>query len=159
MNIMDTQTLLFYVALGIFVFTGAMLIMVFLFGLTISDTIKNPKGLMGLLLLSLLVPLSARIVGIRVFTRVYADSTVIVSSEISPLGGEQLLVSFVTDGPTVGYIINQLTDGTRIPYLPTYTVDSRSEHAVIIPANLFELGKVLIVAANQEVEISNNGTL
>lgn len=148
----NLETLLFYIALGVFVFSGSVVIMVLLFGISMSKAFNEKKGLMGLAFLSLVVSSSVYSVRQETDYEAQANSDVVTSLEIVPLGDDESLVTFVTKEPSLGYLLNK---SKKTPYLPTYSLDMRKEHTIVIPTRVLEQEDISIVAGTSEVRISD----
>lgn len=151
--ILDTETILFYIAVAAVFFAGSVLAMVFLFGLTMGKTLKNTRGMVGLILMSALLPTSVVALQNRISLSASAGKVDIINYEVIELDPDNYLVSYNTTDPVISYLELQTTDNERVPLVPTYSLEKRLQHSIIISKDTPSLGKIVVIAGGEEIEI------
>ena len=138
-------TFSFYVTAGIVVFAIFIIIAVVLFGFTARDSLKNTKGILGLLVFSFMLPFSVVATNNKVNFSSSASEPAIKSFSQVPLDAENTLITFDTNEPVICYIEELRSDGEIVPILPTYTLEKRTSHAIIVPNEVVSRSSLYLV--------------
>lgn len=147
-----------FLLIGFGLFFVMMLGMVFLYGLSMKETLKNTKGIIGVFVISLLTPL---IIG-GVFQKNIINNQASQKIEIKNLKLQSLsptstLLTFYTPSPIVGYIeYKDLETNNKTLILQSNKSDRESLHSFIINNIGKKGGEVTIIVDGKKYLVDNN---
>ena len=141
--------------MGIVFFAVSTFIIIFLFGFSLRDVAKNKKGLLILLLVALSIPTTVGQIYQKTNSNTYASVNIKVSGmEVVRVSNDSVLVNFTTTEPCYAYIVYRNSNRPEfLPVLPTYTLDKRVQHSILImqkaglkgEANIVINGKIYLI--------------
>ena len=144
------DSLFLLLLMGILFFAGSVFLMIVLFGLSTKETLKNAKGVVALLILSLGIPLGVTQIAKPTSFSSQASSEVAISNlEIIPDSSGGIEVTFLTSEPAIAFLEYQFDDKNFIPILPAYKLAKRSNHRITIPESGNKRKEFYIVVDNQ----------
>ena len=134
--------------IGITVFGFLMILMVFLFGVSVKKSLSTKIGVLALFAMSLSLPfIISRISSTTVPFASHANEKIqILNMESVRMDEKTVLISFNTNLPVRAYIeYHSKKDGSIIPILPTYSLTKRKDHSFLIELPGPVKGEILVV--------------
>lgn len=134
--------------------TLSILIMVFFFDIPLKKALKNKKGILGILLLSVSIPVSVYLLSQNTQVSLRAQKNDQITSYNIKREQEEYTISFRTVAPTLGYLESVDEKGQIRTYLPEYKLEPRTVHSVSVDAELYESSDAFyIIAGSYRQEI------
>jgi len=141
------NSIILLLLIGVTFFVFFILAMIFLFGISTKNTLKNAKGLVVLLILCLSIPLGLSLVQKKtVFFSKASQKIEISNLEKVPVNATETLVTFTTSKPVIVYMEYLNNEKNEIPVLPTYTLEKRTDHAFLVTNTQNKENNLYIVA-------------
>lgn len=129
------NTIFLYVGAGIVFILFSIVLIIVIFGLATKKSMENYPGMAVLLVILIALPAAIVFIGRESYFKSYAAENIIDTNqvEVISMNDEFFVVTYYTPQPEISYIQVTTEDGSIIPVLPTYSLEKRVDHTILVP--------------------------